>query len=175
MLLPNTHSVIWVQFLSPISSNVSSVRTWRRLTFLFFTEPVSLNLLACLLIVLGLSTGHPGNFTRNLHRVSEHSFLRFIFILWVYTHLHNESSCLGMSQIPIITITTLTALTSNNNHNQYVNYNVSALQMYVDASEYLLGNWTEITEWVLGGAMSVCGPASQPASRQAKAASDGHL
>ena len=37
--------------LSPISSNV---RTWRwRLTFLFFTEPVSLNLLACLLIVLG--------------------------------------------------------------------------------------------------------------------------
>ena len=63
-LLPNTHSVISVQFLSPISSNVSSVRTWcRRLTFLFFTEPVSLILLACLLIVLGLGTGHPGNFS----------------------------------------------------------------------------------------------------------------
>ena len=40
--------------LSPISSNVSSVRTWRwRFTFLFFTEPISLNLLACLLILLG--------------------------------------------------------------------------------------------------------------------------
>ena len=51
-LLPNTHYVISVQFLSPISSNVSSVRTWRRrLAFLFFTESVSLNLLACLLIV----------------------------------------------------------------------------------------------------------------------------
>ena len=38
-----THTAISVQFLSPISSNVSSVRTWhRRLTFLFFTKPVSL-------------------------------------------------------------------------------------------------------------------------------------
>ena len=85
-LLPNTHSVISVQFLSPISSTVSSVRTWRRrLTFLFFTELVSLNLLACILIVLGLGTGHPGNFTRNLRRVSEHDFLLFIYILWIYT------------------------------------------------------------------------------------------
>ena len=65
--------------LSPISSNVSSVRTWRRrLAFLFFTEPVSLNLLACLLIALGLGTGCPGNLTRNLRRVSEHDFLLFI-------------------------------------------------------------------------------------------------
>ena len=48
-------TVISVQFLSAISSNVSSVRTWRRrLTFLFFTEPVSLNLLTCFLIVTGI-------------------------------------------------------------------------------------------------------------------------
>ena len=50
--------------LTPISSNVSSLRTWRqRFTFLFFTEPVSFNILASLLIVLGLGTGLPGNFT----------------------------------------------------------------------------------------------------------------
>ena len=68
--------------LSLISSNVSSLRTWRRrFTFLFLTEPVSLNILACLLIVLGLGTGRPGNFTRNLHGVSEHDFLLFIYIL----------------------------------------------------------------------------------------------
>ena len=68
--------------LSPISSNVSSVKTRRRwFTFLFFTEPVSLNLLAYLLIVLGLGTGPPGNFTRNLRRVSEHDFLSFIYVL----------------------------------------------------------------------------------------------
>ena len=36
----------------------------------------------------------------------------------IYTRSHNENSCLGMSQIAIITITTLTALTYNNNHNQ---------------------------------------------------------
>ena len=85
-----TLTVISVQFLSPISSNISSVRTWRRrLTFVFFTEPVSFNLLACLLIVLGLSTGRPGYFTQNLHRVSEHYFLLFIYILWIsYTHIH---------------------------------------------------------------------------------------
>ena len=35
-----------------------------------------------------------------------------------YTRSHNENSCLGMSQIAIITITTLTALTYKNNHNQ---------------------------------------------------------
>ena len=70
--------------LSPISSNVSSVRSWRqRLTFLFFTEPVSLNLLACLLIVLELGTDPPGNLTRNLRRVSEHDILLFIYILWI--------------------------------------------------------------------------------------------
>ena len=34
-----------------------------------------------------------------------------------YTCLHNENSCLGMSQIAIITTTTLTTLTYNNNHN----------------------------------------------------------
>ena len=106
-LLPNTLSVISVQFLSPISSKVSSVRTWRRLTFLFFMEPVSMNLLACLLIVLGLGTGRPGNFTRNLHRVSEHYFLLFIYLLWIYTCSHNENSCVGMSQIAVIIITTL--------------------------------------------------------------------
>ena len=103
--------------LSPFSSNV---RTWRwRLTFLFFMEPVSLNLLACLLIVLELGTGHPENFTRNLHRVWEHDFLLFIwYVLWIYTRSCNENSCLGLSQIAIITITILTALTSNYNHNQ---------------------------------------------------------
>ena len=40
------------------------------------------------------------------------------YVLWIYTVSHNENSCLGMSQIAIITITTLTALTYNNNHNQ---------------------------------------------------------
>ena len=51
--------------LSPISSNVSSVRTWCRwLTFPFFTEPVSLNHLARLLIVLGLGTCLPGNYSK---------------------------------------------------------------------------------------------------------------
>ena len=105
--------------LSPVSSNVSSVRTWRRrLTFLFFTEPVSLNHLASFLIVLGLGTGPPGNLNRNLRRVPEHDFLLFIYVSWIYTRSHNENSCLGMSQITIITITTLTALMSNNNHNQ---------------------------------------------------------
>ena len=65
--------------LSPISSKVSSVRTLRQwFTFLFFTEPVSLNLLACLLFVLGLGTGPPGNLTRNLRRVSEHDILLFM-------------------------------------------------------------------------------------------------
>ena len=68
--------------LSPISSSVSSVRTLHRLlTFLFFTEPVSLNILACLLIVLGLGTGPPGNLSRNLHHVSEQDFLLFIYVL----------------------------------------------------------------------------------------------
>ena len=68
-----TLTVISVQFLSPIWCNVSSVRTWRRrLTSLFFTEPVSLNLLACLQIGLWLCTGRPGNFTPNLRRASEH-------------------------------------------------------------------------------------------------------
>ena len=104
-------------YLSPISSNV---RTWCwRSTFLFFTDPVSLNLLACLLIVLGLGTGRLGKFTRNLRRVSEHDFLLFIYVLWIHTRSHNENSCLGMLQIAIITITTLAVLTSNNNHNQY--------------------------------------------------------
>ena len=104
--------------LSPISSNVFSFRTCRRrLTFLFFTQPVSLNRLASPLIVLGLGTCPPGNFIRNLH-VSEQDFLLFIYVLRIYTCSHNENSCLGMSQIAIITITTLTALTSNNNHYQ---------------------------------------------------------
>ena len=79
--------------LSAISFNVSSVRTWRRrLTFLFFTEPVSLNLLARLLIVLGLGTGRPGNCIRNLHRVTEHDFLLFVYVLWIYTRSRNENS-----------------------------------------------------------------------------------
>ena len=68
--------------ISRQSHLVSSLRTWRqRFTFLFFTEPVSLNILACLLIVLGLGTGPPGNFTRNLRHVSEHYFLLFIYVL----------------------------------------------------------------------------------------------
>ena len=79
---------------------------------------ILVSLLACLLIVLGLGTGRPGKFTRNLRGVSEHDFLLFIYVLWIYTRSHNENSCLGMSQIAIITIATLTALTSNNNHNQ---------------------------------------------------------
>ena len=96
-LLPNTHSVISVQFLSPISCNVSSVRTWRQwLTFLFFTEPVSLNLLACLLIVLGLGTCPPGNFTWNLRRVSEHNFLLFMYVLWIYTCSHKLATLAQM-------------------------------------------------------------------------------
>ena len=136
----NTYNVIWVilllfvqtsvscnkrfrDFLGVCSnlspSNVSSVRTWRRrFTFLFFAEPVSLNLLACLLFVLGLGTGRPGNFTRNLRRVSEHDFLLFVYALWIYTRSHNENSSLDMSQIAIITITALKVLTYNNNHNQ---------------------------------------------------------
>ena len=48
---------------------------------IFFTEPVSLNRLACQLIVLGLGTGRPGNFIRNLGRVSEQDFLLFIYVL----------------------------------------------------------------------------------------------
>ena len=124
--------------LSPISSNVSSVRTWRQqLTFLFFYG-------ACFLESFSQSpncTGRPGNFIRNLHRVSEHDFLLFIYILWIYTRSRNENSCLVMSQIAIITISTLTALMSNNNHNQQAN--VSALQMYVDAHDQITGklNW----------------------------------
>ena len=76
--------------LSPVPSIVSSVRTWRRrFTFLFFAEPVSLNILACLLIVLGLGTGPPGNLTRNLRRVSEHDFLLFIYGTYCeYTQVH---------------------------------------------------------------------------------------
>ena len=98
---------------------VSSVRTLRwRLTFLFFTEPVSLNISACLISVLGLVTDPPGNLSPNLRRVSEQDVLLFIYILWIYTRSHNENSCLGMSQIAITTITTLTALMYNNNHNQ---------------------------------------------------------
>ena len=91
--------------LSPVSSNVSSFRTWRRgLTFIIFTQPVSLNRLASPLIVLGLGTCHPGNFIQNL-RVSEHDFLLFIYVLWIYTRSRNENSCLGMSH--------------RNNHNNY--------------------------------------------------------
>ena len=88
-----------------------------RVDIRFFTQPVSLNRLGSPLIVLGLGTRPPGNFIRNL-RVSEHDFVLFIYILRIYTHSRNETSCLGMSQISIITITTLTALMSNNNHNQ---------------------------------------------------------
>ena len=44
-------------------------------------DPVSLNRLACLLIVLELGTGRPENFIRNLRRVSEHDFLLFIYVL----------------------------------------------------------------------------------------------
>ena len=104
--------------LLPILSHVSSFRTWRRgLKFLFFTQPVFLNRLASPLIVLGLGTRRPGKFIRNLH-VSEHDFLLFIYVLWIYTRSRNENSCLGVSQIAIITITTPTALMYNNNDNQ---------------------------------------------------------
>ena len=47
----------------------------------------------------------------------QQNYWNYIYILLIYTRLHNENSCLGMSQIAIITITTLTALTYNN-HNQ---------------------------------------------------------
>ena len=47
----------------------------------------------------------------------QQNYWNYIYILWIYTRSHNENSCLGMSQIAIITITTLTALASNNNHN----------------------------------------------------------
>ena len=40
-------------------------------------------------------------------RVSEHDFLHFIYVLWIYTLSHNENSCLGMSQIAIIITSTL--------------------------------------------------------------------
>ena len=48
----------------------------------------------------------------------QQNYWNYIYVLWIYTCSKNENSCLGMSQIAIITITTLTALTSNNNHNQ---------------------------------------------------------
>ena len=111
-------TVISVQFLSPILSNVSSGRTWCRwVTFVFLMEPVSFNLLDCLQIVgpTGIRHRSSGHFTLNLRRVWEHDFLLFIYVLWIYIRSHNENSCLGMSQI---TITTLTAPTSDNNHNQ---------------------------------------------------------
>ena len=49
-----------------------------------------MNILACLLIVLGLGRGHSGNFTQNLRRVSEHDFLLFIYYVgyFEYTHVH---------------------------------------------------------------------------------------
>ena len=52
-----------------------------------------------------------------LYKEQQH-YWNYIYILWIYTHSHNENSCLGMSQNAIITITTLTALTYNNNHNE---------------------------------------------------------
>ena len=51
-----------------------------------------------------------------LLKITGHAFS--IRVLWIYTRSRNENSCLGLSQIAIITITTLTALMSNNNHNQ---------------------------------------------------------
>ena len=45
------------------------------------------NLLACLLIVLGLGTGHPENFTRNLRHVSEQDFL-ISYTYCEYKHVH---------------------------------------------------------------------------------------
>ena len=48
----------------------------------------------------------------------QQNYWNYIYVLWIYTRSHNENSCLGMSQIAIITINTLTALTCNNNHNQ---------------------------------------------------------
>ena len=35
----------------------------------------------------------------------QQNYWNYIYVLWIYTHLHNENSCLGMSQIAIITIT----------------------------------------------------------------------
>ena len=41
----------------------------------------------------------------------QQNYWNYIYVLWIYTRSHNGNSCLGMSQIAIITITTLTALT----------------------------------------------------------------
>ena len=46
------------------------------------------------------------------------NYWNYVYVMWIYTSSNNENSCLGMSQIAIITITTLTALMYNNNHNQ---------------------------------------------------------
>ena len=74
--------------LSPISSNVSSLRTWRRQsTFLFFTEPVSLNILACLLSVLGLGTGLPGNLLE-ICVVFQNTTFCFSYTYCENTHVH---------------------------------------------------------------------------------------
>ena len=55
--------------LSPISSNVSPVRTSTVDFPILYGACFFESLLACLLIVFGLGTGRPGNFTRNLHCV----------------------------------------------------------------------------------------------------------
>ena len=88
ILLPNTHSVISVQFLSPVSSNVSSVRTSRRpLTFLFFTEPISLNHLACLLIALGIGTGYLETLLEICVMIQNRTFC-FSYMYCEYTQVH---------------------------------------------------------------------------------------
>ena len=74
--------------LSSISSTVSYVRIWhRQLTFLFFTEPVSLNFLACLLIVLGIGTGRPGTLLEFCVVFQNMTFC-FWYTCCGYTHVH---------------------------------------------------------------------------------------
>ena len=74
---------------------------------------------ACLLIVQGLGTARPGTLLE-ICIVFENRLSAFhIHIVnSLYISSHNENSCLGMSQIAIITITTLTALMFNNNHSR---------------------------------------------------------
>ena len=95
--------------------------------------------------------------------------IRIVYIL--YTCSRNENSCLGMSQIAIITITTLTALMSNNNHN------LKTLTFpFCKCTSMRVINYSETelkTEWVFGSSGSLM--LHETADRPAKAASDSRL
>ena len=117
----------------------------------------------------GISTGRPGNFIRNLRRVSEHDFLLSLYLLWIYTRSRNENSCLGVSQIAVITITTLTALMSNNHHNQQTQTSqfCKYTSMHVtNYSETELKNRASVWEQRQFDALWGGGPARQGRERQ---------